>query len=103
MSNCKPMVNNDDDKMKVILGKGSVSVFKQHSRVFITKKCTPAIVESLLRVFNANGQEPIARSYTEVTKGRVNSKPSIPDNSKSRVFWAKIVAKVQKTIARHTW
>ena len=80
------MISIDSKKVKVILGEGSASSFKQCHHLFYNKNCSPSEVESLLvrpidqsvKIFKASGQKAMTRSNAEFVKGRKNSTKNVP-------------------------
>ena len=80
----------------VMWGQGPKSEVSVSGRVFYTKKQTPAQIESLLvrplnhciKIFQANAQETMARSYASVVKGTIKERKSNPRYCKGGVFWA---------------
>ena len=79
----------------VMWGQGPKSEVSVSGRVFYTKKQTPAQIESLLvrplnhcfKIFQANAQETMARSYASVVKGTIKERKSNPRYCKGGVFF----------------
>ena len=80
----------------VMWGQGPKSEVSVSGRAFYTKRQTPAQIESLLvrplnhciKIFQANAQETMARSYASVVKGTIKERKSNPRYCKGGVFWA---------------
>ena len=80
----------------VMWGRGRKSEVSVSGRAFYTKNQTPAQIESLLvrplnhciKIFQANAQETMARSYASVVKGIIKEQKTNHRYCKGGVFWA---------------
>ena len=84
-----------------MLGQDNETKVVVSGRVFYNKKQTPAQIESLLvrslghsiKIFQANAQKSVARSYACVVKGHTKERSDNHKYCKGGVFWASKASK----------